>query len=388
MSRVIAYVGRLPAPLRRMIKRLPGVRRVQAKLAGAPGGPIPEPGGLRPVVYLPTWARWDEMRQRPQYLLAAFARAGHDVYFVDPREPRARTADGVQIVPSLRSVPGSHVILYVHFAPLRAMFEKFDDAVILYDLLDDLKIYDADEVGMPAESKVRYHHPLVLNDADLVMASAPPLVAKHQLERDGILLVENGVDTRQFHSERPVPEVLRGMTGPVIGYHGAVARWFDFDLYHQVAESLPGSQFVIVGPVDDDAESAMEAIAALSNVRYFGAVASDEIPDFVASFDAGIIPFVVDDLTLGVSPLKMYEYLAARVPVVSTPLPVCVDHPAVRTASDADEFASELVAAVADHGTPAFESIADAAADAASWVNRVETIRRRLRERGRLRVPG
>ncbi|MFV1962312.1 MAG: hypothetical protein ACC658_10810, partial [Acidimicrobiia bacterium] len=62
MSRAIAYVGRLPAPLRRMIKRLPGVRKVQAKLAGAPAGPIPGPGGLRPVVYLPTWARWDEMR--------------------------------------------------------------------------------------------------------------------------------------------------------------------------------------------------------------------------------------------------------------------------------------------------------------------------------------
>jgi len=371
-----------------MLKRFPGAPSVQASLVGMPAGPDPEPGQLRPVVYLPTWARWDEMRQRPQYLLEAFARAGHDVYFVDPREPRARTADGVHIVSSLSSVPRSHVILYVHFAPLRAIFDRFDDAVILYDILDDLTIYDDDEVGMPEGRRVRSHHPSVVERADVVLASAPDLISTHRSERADILLVENGVDPSRFRGEHPVPDPLEGIDGPIIGYHGAVARWFDFDLLRGVAEMLPNSQFVVVGPVYADAEVHMAEFATLPNVHRVAAVPSDEIPEYVAAFDVGVIPWHVYDMTRAVSPLKMYEYLAARVPVVATPLPACENHPVVRTASSINDFAQAVEAAARERDTHAFRAAADAAADAASWVNRVETIRRRLREHGRLRVPG
>jgi hypothetical protein len=72
---------------------------------------------------------------------------------------------------------------------------------------------------------------------------------------------------------------------------------------------------------------------------------------------------------------------------VSVPLPACTDHPLVRTASGGDEFASQISAALSADRDAEFGSRAVAAAAEASWVNRVEVIRRRLRERGRLRVP-
>jgi glycosyltransferase involved in cell wall biosynthesis len=387
MSRTIAYISRMPAPLRRLIKRFPGARKAQAKLAGAPIGPPPEPGQLRPVVYLPTWARWDEMRQRPQYLLAAFANAGHDVYFVDPREPAVRSADGVSIVPSLKFVPASHVILYVHFAPLAAMFDSFEDAVIVYDILDDLSIYDDDEIGMPENRRVRSHHRTVIARADLVMASAPELVSTHRGERSGILLVENGVEPKRFRHVHGVPKELKTVPKPIVGYHGAVARWFDFDLLRDAAQRLPDFQFVIVGPVDPDAEDRMADLNRLSNVHRLGAVPSDEIPEYVAAFDVGIVPFVVDDLTRAVSPLKMYEYLAANVPVVATPLPVCVAHPVVRTAASVDDFVSEIEAAAGDRGVEEFEVRARAAADEASWDSRVDLVRSQLLKQRQLSVP-
>ena len=387
MSRSIAYISRLPAPVRRLIKRFPGAQTAKAKLAGAPVGPTPAPGQLRPVVYLPTWARWDEMRQRPQYLLAAFADAGHDVYFVDPREPEVRSADGVSIVPSLKFVPPSHVILYVHFAPLAAMFDSFEDVVIVYDILDDLSIYDDDEVGMPHERRVRSHHPSVMARADVVLASASQLVATHRSERDGILLVENGVEPQRFRRAHDIPEALADVPRPIVGYHGAVARWFDFDLLRGTAERLPEFQFVVVGPVDPDAEDPMADLERLANVHRLDAVLSDEIPEYVAAFDVGVVPFVVDDLTRAVSPLKMYEYLAAGVPVVATPLPVCVAHPLVRTASSIDDFVSAIEAAASDKGTEEFEVRARAAADDASWDSRVEIVRHQLLEQEQLSVP-
>ena len=386
MSRPLAYVAGLPAPLRRMIKRLPGVRKAQAKLAGVPAGPTPEPGQLRPVVYLPTWARWDEMRQRPQYLLEAFARAGHDVYFVDPREERPRMADGVCIVPSVRFVPRSHVILYVHFAPVREMFDVFDDPAIVYDILDDLTIYDEDEVGMPEGRRVRAHHPHVMERADVVTASSRALVSTHLGERADILLVENGVDPDRFGGEHQVPTVLASLTGPIVGYHGAVAKWFDLDLYGQVALALSHLAFVIVGPADPRVQEALDRVAALPNVTVIDAVASDEIASYVATFDVAVIPWIMDSLTEAVTPLKLYEYLAAGIPVVSVPLPVCIAHPLVRTASGADEFASQVSAALSADRDADFRSRAVAAAADASWVKRAAIIRTRLEERGQLRV--
>jgi len=387
MSRALAFVSRLPASARRLLRRLPGSRGAQAKLAGIPAGPDTEPGQLRPVVYLPTWARWDEMRQRPQYLLEAFARAGHDVYFVDPREPVSRVADGVQVVPSLKPVPRSHVILYVHFTLVYAMFDSFESPVIVYDILDDLSIYDDDEAGIPERWRVRARHPAVMERADLVTASASALVSAHLDERSDILLVENGVDPDRFGGEHPTPDALLSFDGPIIGYHGAVARWFDFGLLAGVAEALPDLQFVVIGPVDPDVQAASDGLATLPNVFSLDAVRSDEVAGYVAAFDVGVIPFVVDSLTAAVSPLKMYEFLGAGVPVVATPLPVSTDHPLVRTASDADGFASQIVEALSDRRGPDFARMAAAAAAEASWENRVAQIRTALREQGKLSVP-
>jgi glycosyltransferase involved in cell wall biosynthesis len=319
-------------------------------------------------------------------MLSAFAHAGHDVYFVDPREPRERMADGVHIVPSVTFAPRSHVILYVHFAPLGAMFDSFEDPVVVYDILDDLTIYDADEIGMPEERRVRSHHPAVMERADVVLASAPNLISKYEPERDDILLIENGVEPSRFRHDLPLPDALGKVGRPRVGYHGAVARWFDFDLFEAVAKLLPTYQFVIVGPVDDDARERVQGFSSLPNISVIGAVPSDEVPHYVAAFDVGIIPFVVDELTRGVSPLKMYEYLAARAPVVSTPLPVCEAHPVVQTASAAEPFASMIVEAV-EGRSAGFDEAADAAADAASWDNRISSIRLALSDRHLLKVP-
>lgn len=327
------------------------------------------------------------MRQRPQFLMAAFARAGHDVYFVDPRESSPRQADGVSIVPSLKWVPPSHVILYVHFAPLVSMFADFDDAVVVYDILDDLAIYDHEETGLPAERRARTHHATIIREADIVVASSPALVETHTAERIDIMLLENGVDVETFGRALPRPAVLEEIQGPIIGFHGAIARWFDFDIMSGVARALPGYQFVIVGPVDEDESSKAAELSTMPNVHLVGVVRSDAIAQYVSAFDVGLIPFVLDDLTRAVSPLKMYEYLACGVPVVATPLPVCVDHPLVRTAATVAEFVRSVEEAMLDAKSVEFRHSARESADAASWGNRIDPLRARLESSGLLRVP-
>lgn len=374
MRRAASFANRLPVGLRRALKRLPGAGQIKDGLAGHPKGPRSDPGSLRPVVYLPTWARWDDMRQRPQFIVEAFSQLGHPAYFVDPREPAIRRVGDVTIVPSLEDVPASGVILYIHFAPLQTLIDRFEDAIVVYDILDDLSIYDADEVGMPAERRVRHHHPSMMSRADIVMASAPALIDIHTAERDDILYVENGVSPAAFGTPMPLPEDLVGVGGPVVGYHGMIARWFDFDLVAGIADRLPHATIVLVGPVDREALDELGRLADRANVVHLGPKPSDRIAGYVQRFDVGLVPFVVDDLTRAVSPLKMYEYMAAGVPVVATRLPVCEAHPLVSTASGPDDAAALVEAAIERSGDPDADRELRSAADAASWTQRLAPV--------------
>lgn len=373
----------IPRRMARLFRRVPGAVRLRQLALGSPQPGTTFAGRLRPVVYLPTWLTWAGMKQRPQYLLAELAAAGHQTFFVDPRARRESSADGVRIVPSLASVPADYPILYVHFAPVTGFFRLFREPVIVYDILDDLSIYDADEVGTPEERRVRFHHPAVMRRADLVIASSQTLIDRHRPERPDLLLVENGVDATRFASpaNRP-PDLPPGR--PLIGYHGAIAPWFDFDLLEQVAILRPDWSFVLVGPTVGRVGHRLTRIARLHNIHHIGERPSETMPSYVQAFDVGAIWFVMDRLTEGVSPLKMFEYLAAGVPVVAPPLPACLESPLVLTAAGAHEWCRAIEQAL----RPSDQAPRRAAGAAASWDRRVEPVLARLDGEGLRRVPG
>jgi len=378
MSSLLRIATRLPAPLRRLGKSLPGADRIRALLAGRPKGPAVPVGERRTVVYLPTWdLHWDVMRQRPQELLAAFARAGHGVVFVDPSEPAVRTAGGVTIVPSVAHAPRSGVILYLHFPLLRRMIDRFDDAVVVYDLLDDLSIFDPGERRVPERRRARAHHPQLLARADVVIASNRTLAERHRAERDDLLVVPNGVDAARFGKPMARPGDLAGMTRPIVGYHGMVSTWFDFGLLEAVAGARPEWSFAIVGPIDETVAVRAQAAATRPNVTFLGERPSRDMPAYVQAFDAGVIWFVVDRMTEGVTPLKMYELLAAGTPCVSTPLPAAVEEPDVLTAADA-----EGVVAAVERALRQPECGLRSAGAAADWGARIRPLLELLEERG------
>lgn len=365
-------VGRLPASWRRKFKALPGAAWLRFRSLGRPSG-RPEPG-LPTVVYLPTWLEWDVMRQRPQYMLEALATSGYPIYFVDPRLTRTERRGNVRLVPNLSTVPSSGVILYIHFAPLLQFTHLFSDPLIWYDYLDDISIFRDDDHGLPVEKTVKYHHEVIVQRADIVTCSNRLLVDR--VPRHDALLVENGVDLERF---RPDGEVAADLPddGPLIGYHGAVAAWFDFDLLEGLVALLPDFRFAMVGPVDAGVAG---ILPSAPNLYWLGSRPSEVIDRYVRGFDLGIIPFVVDEMTEAVTPLKMFEYLASGVPVVSTRLPACADTPGVVIADDAASFA-EAIGRVMSHRPSPFQL--RALAEPASWPRRILPLTDAFRDRAK-----
>lgn len=321
------------------------------------------------------------MRQRPQFIIEAMARRGHPATFVDIRETKARRAEGIDIVPNLTSSPPRGVLLYVHYPPLADLVDRFPEAVVLYDVLDDLSLYHG-----PDRERVLEGHEQLIAEADLVTVSSVVLADRHRQERPDLLVVPNGVDVSRFRAAMPRPSDLPRPGQPLIGYHGAIERWLDFDLTSEVAQARPDWEFVFVGPVASDVSTPVARLDRFDNITFLGERPSSAIPAYVQAFDVAAIWFVVDELTSAVSPLKMFESLAAGTPVVATPLPACEDEEAVRVAGEPAGMVEQLQGALNDQQDPAFAATAAASAADADWQERLSPVTAALEAAGLLRV--
>ncbi len=173
---------------------------------------------------------------------------------------------------------------------------------------------------------------------------------------------------------------------PRIGFVGAPERKLDADLLAEVARIAPDLSFVIVGPLRNF--PGRRRLERLPNVALIGAVPASQVPAHVLAVDVAIIPFRVDSLTRGVSPLKLFEYLAAGKPVVSTPIPEVADYrDVVRTASDAAGFASAIREALEEAEDPEKLRLRVEAAQQNTWNHRVADVARLLETKLRTTAP-
>jgi glycosyltransferase involved in cell wall biosynthesis len=134
-------------------------------------------------------------------------------------------------------------------------------------------------------------------------------------------------------------------------------------------------------------------LRGLTNVRLLGRRPYDQLPRYCKAFSVGVMPFVLNELTSNVNPIKMREYLSAGLPVVSTDLPEVRGYSeSVRVAHSPDDFVSACEEAIAADDAVmrrrrseamAGESWESKVAELGRWVRNAEA-RRRQRDDNRL----
>lgn len=111
---------------------------------------------------------------------------------------------------------------------------------------------------------------------------------------------------------------------------------------------------VLVGPVGvGDPSTDVSALDALPNVHLVGPRTYAGLPAVLRGADVGVIPYTVTALTRSIFPMKVHEYLAAGLPVVTTPLPALAGVPDVVRAGDAAAFVTAVADALAADGPEA-----------------------------------
>jgi glycosyltransferase involved in cell wall biosynthesis len=181
--------------------------------------------------------------------------------------------------------------------------------------------------------------------SDLVIASAEDLAERCRRFSTNVHYVPHGVDHEHFATAvepGPVPDDLAAIPEPRVGFFGLIHEWVDIDLIARLADALPYS-FVVIGSAKRD----MSELERRPNVYVLGRKPYAELPAYSRGFQAAIVPFAMTELTVSVNPIKLREYAAAGLPVVSSPLPEVKKCGDIAVCADSfDDWVDALRAAV------------------------------------------
>ena len=264
-------------------------------------------------------------------------------------------------------------VLWSYVPQAEVLLDALDPRLVVYHCVDDIAVQDGIDFEGFRAAEARF-----AARADLVLCSAPALRERLARLNENVLLAPNVADTDAFAAALaagPIDPQVAALPGPRIVFTGAIAaKKLDFDLLAGLAQRRPDWSIVLVGPVGlGDPQTDVSALEALPNVHLLGPRAHADLPAVLRGADAGIIPYRHTDLTGSIFPMKVYEYLAAGLPVVSTDLPALAGVDAVVRAEGAEATAQALERLLREDSTAARAARSQGAASH-SWDARLREI--------------
>ncbi len=316
--------------------------------------------------------RWDFVFQRPQHLMTRFGERGrvfvieepvpHDgesflyvsnrgggIHICTPRLSHGANAD--EVMPALVAKLAddqllSNYIDWFYTPMMLGWASKLRPLATVYDCMDELSGFK----GAPPELIERERQ--LFAEADVVFTGGRSLFEAKQKQHRNVHAFPSSIDTAHFGKARGISEDIpqqENIPHPRIGFVGVIDERMDVPMVTQIAELRPNWQFVMVGPVVKIDEA---TLPRTENIHYLGQQTYNDLPGILAGWDVAMMPFALNDSTRYISPTKTPEYLAAGLPVVSTPITDVVtpygDMNLVRIASTPEQFVEAIENAMSE----------------------------------------
>lgn len=196
---------------------------------------------------------------------------------------------------------------------------KLGESELIYYCVDEYTAFTGVAAGLKEIEENLFRQ------SDLVIVSAEKLLESKKDFNQNTHLIRHGTDWRHFRKSldeaTKIPDEIANLPKPIIGFHGLLADWVDFALLKKTAEHFKNGSVVLIGKITVDAEKKIKILNNISNIHFLGRKPYTELPNYCKGFDVALNPFEINELTLAANPLKVREYLAAGLQVVSTDIP-------------------------------------------------------------------
>lgn len=381
----------------------------------------------RPIVYCSGF-EWTDVCPGRQILLMKALSAHTRIIILEPQANRIpklnKNSWGVRIKPYAAQVSDNITVIHNCFAfrwklrwqgnfwQAQARYWALLERALLMPLLHDLGVRDPIywlswtmnprlDFGIPSDRLVydcidpcylpefqAGHDKLefaIGRRAKIVFSTAETLLERMKQVNVNSYLLPNAASESyhpKFTKDLELPGLLRDRPKPIIGYLGTLDWRIDYKMLFEAAQQLSGFTFVLAGRVNQDQEKNFSPIRALPNVVAPGAVSMDEGRAYVAAFDVGLIPFLPGHIGDAINPVKMYMYLMAGKPVVSTWIRECCRHvPLVYATKDTAEFISAIRKAAGENDAAHIDKRIEFALQN-TWEKRAQTAFSHLKANG------
>ena len=317
--------------------------------------------------------RWNFVYQRPQHLLSRASRQ-HRVWFIEEpiwgKEQRVevrKVTDSLTVVvphllhgtsPDNVLAAQRHVVDELiareritdftawYYTPMALLFsDHLTPSLTVYDCMDELSAF------WGAPPKLLEQERELIRRADVVFTGGYSLYEAKQSRHPRVFAFPSSIEYSHFAQARtpqPDPADQQSIKHPRIGFSGVIDERFDRELVAELALRRPDWQFVLIGPMVKVNPAHMPKG---DNVHYLGMKQYQDLPAYFSNWDVAMLPFAMNDSTKFISPTKTPEYLAAGLPVVSTPIRDVVrtygSQDFAQIAATADEFEKAIELALA-----------------------------------------
>ena len=257
---------------------------------------------------------------------------------------------------------------------------------IVYEYIDDLNPHLAGTDELPVNVRDKYE--MVMNNKDIFVVVTADALEKDVVSKRGrekLVFSSNGVDYAHFHDnvdpeyklDAEFQEILnKGQ--PVIGYYGALAKWFDYELLKKIAEK--GKYQIVLFGIKYDDSFDRAGIAQCENIHFCGSRDYAVLQNYAAHIDVLTIPFLINDITKATSPVKLFEYMALNKPIVTTDMDECRKYKSVLIGHSHEEFEAQLENALRLSKDEEYMRLLDREALENTWAEKARVILQELKK--------
>lgn len=351
---------------------------------------------------------WNFRYQRPQQIATQFAKKGHRVFYIKNEFTPGIIENGYapflveKITNNIYEITlsASRNLFIYDDKPTRLdieiMMASIKNLINCASIINPIAKLDhpfwanlADKISMPIIYDCMDNHQgftdtgkhLLAIEQKLFRQAEMTLVSSHSLKKvaennksNNTTLIPNAGDFNHFSVAKkqivPKPKDLPSINRPIIGYYGAIAEWFDTTILEDIARTHSDKSIVLIGQVTN---AKVEKLSQkYKNIYLLGEKKYQELPAYLSYFDVCTIPFIINDLIKATHPVKVYEYLAAGKPIVTTNMPEISDLSKNIYMSSIKDFSKNITKALAEKDKHIKER--QLVAKQNTWLNRTDQL--------------